>query len=166
MTFPSDIRGNAVFSECGNYRYALSRVWDTSLPAVMFIGLNPSTADATVNDPTVRRCIGFAHSWGYGTIYMMNLFAFRATNPKVMQAAERPIGPDTDVWLKRVWDRSKMHIAAWGANGGYLARDVFVPKKLDPHEIMLYCLGTTKGGMPRHPLYIKADTKPIPWIFR
>lgn len=83
---------SAIISECGKYRYSLSRIWDENKANVLFIMLNPSTADGDVDDPTIRRCIGFAKSWGYGGIYVGNLFAYRATDPKELLKVENPIG--------------------------------------------------------------------------
>jgi hypothetical protein len=88
---------DAVFSEDRFYRYLLRRIWDSDKPMIAFIGLNPSTADEINNDPTITRCITRAHDSGYGGIYMLNLFAFRATDPKVMKAFPRPIGPENDI---------------------------------------------------------------------
>lgn len=92
----------ATLSEDRKYRYTLTRIWDETKPKVMFIGLNPSTADETKDDPTIIRCINFAKSWGYGGLEMTNLFAFRATNPKVMKNEKEPIGKDNDTWLKKL----------------------------------------------------------------
>ena len=92
---------DAVLSECKKYRYMLRRVWDRTKPACLFIGLNPSTADATVDDPTIRRCVGFADSWGYGELVVGNLYAFRATKPKDMFNQDDPVGPFNDLWLKK-----------------------------------------------------------------
>ena len=93
------LKTGAIFSGCRTYRYTLWRSWDRDKGDVMFIGLNPSTADETLNDPTVRRCINYAKSWGYGGIYMANMFAFRATDPKEMKQAKDPIGYRNDFWL-------------------------------------------------------------------
>src|SRR5438309_1547537 len=85
---------SATISNCQQYRYRLSRCWDESLPACMFIMLNPSTADAKVDDRTIKRCMAYARAWGYGKLYVGNLFAFRATKPKNMKAASDPVGPN------------------------------------------------------------------------
>ena len=118
---------------------------------VVFIGLNPSTADATQDDPTIRRCIGFAKAWGYDSLCMVNLFAYRATDPKDMQRATDPIGAENDHHLKLVIDQADLVVAAWGGDGGFLGRSEEI-KLLFSKEI--YCLGKTKYGQPRHPLYI------------
>lgn len=106
------LRSDVVFSDCRKYRFALWRVWDDSLPRVMFIGLNPSTADESDDDPTLIRCIRYAKSWGYGGICMANLFAFRATDPKVMLSAKDPVGADNDRWLLELSQSSGLVVAA------------------------------------------------------
>ena len=148
---------DAVLSECKKYRYMLRRVWDRTKPACLFIGLNPSTADATVDDPTIRRCVGFADSWGYGELVVGNLYAFRATKPKDMFNQDDPVGPFNDLWLKKMGLSCEIIIAAWGANGALSVRGRDV-KKLMPAQ--MYHLGLTKAGQPKHPLYLKADTRP------
>ncbi len=145
----------AIFSSCRKYRYELWRWWDRSKPYAVFIGLNPSTADEINNDATVTRCIRFAQSWDYGGLCMMNLFAFRATKPYVMKACLYPIGDDNDEHLIMVTDKAGVVVAAWGTHGNHKNRDkevmAFIPN--------MWCLGTTKGGHPRHPLYLRKDTK-------
>lgn len=151
--------GTAVFSPCRTWRYSLTRVWDPKRDTVAFIGLNPSTADETVNDPTVRRCIGFARSWGYGQMIMLNLFGFRATDPRVMKRAADPVGPGNDAALRDLTDGIET-IAVWGAHGNWLKRDYHVLDLVGPVK----CLGTTKEGFPRHPLYLRADLVPEPYM--
>lgn len=141
-----------------NYRYALWRIWEQNAPYALFIGLNPSTADEREDDPTIRRCKRFAADWGYGAVYMANLFALRATDPKVMLAHDEPVGIDNDVWLQDLARGAGVIVCAWGAHGGYMQRDTKIMELLAAHDLM--CLGTTKEGKPRHPLYIKAD-KPL-----
>lgn len=148
----------AAFSPDRNYRYALWRRWEQNAPYALFIGLNPSTADEREDDHTIRRCKRFAADWGYGAVYMANLFALRATDPKIMLAHDEPIGPDNDVWLQDLARGAGVIVGAWGAHGGHMQRDERVMTLLDAHKLM--CLGTTKDGKPRHPLYIKAD-KPL-----
>src|SRR5208282_1252216 len=152
------------FSPDRVYRYTLWRDWPMldglerqgfgrDRAYAMFIGLNPSTADETKDDPTIRRCIRFAKDWGYGALCMTNLFAFRATDPKVMEAAKDPVGPDNDVWLVKESLKAGVVIAAWGTRSGNRGKDVFQLLERD-----VYCLGKTKEGHPRHPLYVRADT--------
>lgn len=124
---------------------------------MMFVGLNPSTADETQDDPTIRRCIAFAKAWGYAGLCMTNLFAFRATDPKDMRAAAEPIGPANDEHLRTLADGAGVIVAAWGANGTHLGRDVAVRKMLPA----LHCLALTKGGHPGHPLYLRKTLTPV-----
>lgn len=153
----SMITKSAIFSEDRSYRYALSRTWDRTKPFVLFVGLNPSTADENNDDPTIRRCINYAKSWGYGGLLMGNIFAFRATLPTDMKKATDPIGPENDKWLRKLSNASKITIGAWGNDGSFLNRsgDIFsiLPK--------IYCLKVNSSGEPSHPLYLKSSLKPI-----
>lgn len=149
---------SATFSACRTYRYALWRRWGRG-DYVMFIGLNPSTADETNDDPTIRRCIGFARAWGYGALCMANLFAFRATQPADMKRAADPVGAENDHVLRQLADQAGVVVAAWGAHGTYKGRDQSV-RLLVPD---LHYLRLTKDGHPGHPLYLPADLKPQRW---
>jgi hypothetical protein len=145
-------RKAAYLSPCREYRYALWRWWDESKLQCVFVGLNPSTADETADDPTIRRCIRFAHDWGYGSLCMINLFALRATKPSGMLKHPEPVGPENDVWIKRVSYAAGITVAAWGVPGAHCGRDREVALLLkDP-----YCLARTKDGFPGHPLYLPA----------
>lgn len=144
---------SAVFSPDRMYRYELRREWGPGL-RVAFIGLNPSTADETLDDPTIRRCIGFAKRWGAGSLVMLNLFAFRATDPRAMKAAHHPIGPENDKHIVQATRYVDVAVAAWGVHGSYLARDEEVLKLM---PVSPGALGFTKAGYPRHPLYVRAD---------
>lgn len=124
----------------------------------MFVGLNPSTADETQDDPTIRRCIAFAKSWGYAGLCMTNLFAFRATDPKDMMVAADPVGPENDGYLLALAGDTGVIVAAWGANGTHLGRDADVCKLLP----VLHCLALTKDGHPGHPLYLRKTLTPVP----
>lgn len=148
--------GDAIFSDDRRYRYALSRVWDPSKPMMMFIGLNPSTADETKLDPTMRRVVGFADREGYGGFWMGNLFAFRATDPLDMKASFEPVGPGNDDWLSTMARWCDVIVCGWGTHGGWLGRDEAVLKLLDGRQ--LKALKITAKGFPSHPLYLKADT--------
>ena len=149
----------ACIDETGAYRYKLSRRWNPDKPMVMFIMLNPSTADANVDDPTIRRCIGFAQSWGYGGLWVGNLFALRSPHPKDLLPADDPVGSQNDAALNSMADRSDLVVAAWSAEAAkFPAREAQVREMFGPR---LYCLATTKGGHPRHPLYLKGDLTPI-----
>ena len=150
------MKRTAILSPDRVYRYSLERRWEPG-KFCLFIGLNPSTADETQDDPTIRRCIRFARDWGYDALVMANLFAFRATNPSDMKVAPDPIGPDNDEHLKRLHGEAGITIAAWGAHGNFMGRSAIVTTIL--HN--MHCLDILKGREPKHPLYIKADTKPF-----
>ena len=139
------------------YRYTLSRTWDSTKPTVLFIGLNPSIADENIDDPTVTRCINFAKDWGYGTLLMANLFAFRSTYPKEIYLIDDPIGKDNDHYILECVKQSDLIIACWGNNGTYMDREKII-KELVPN---LYCLQKNKNGTPHHPLRLSRDINPI-----
>jgi hypothetical protein len=126
----------------------------------MFIGLNPSTADETVDDPTIRRCVAFAKAWGYGALCMANLFAFRATEPTDMKKAADPVGWENDAYLRRLAGEAGVVVAAWGTHGTYKGRDQSV-RLLVPG---LHYLRLTINGHPGHPLYLPASLRPQPWV--
>ena len=156
------MKKEAVISECGLYRYSLLRVWEEdeqSARLILFIGLNPSTADAEKDDPTIRRLIGFAKLWGYGGMLMGNIFAFRSTDPKRLVTCDDPVGEYNDRWLRVLADRAMMKVACWGIHGGLLDRQRQVLKFLSS----LYVFGLTLNGLPKHPLYLPARSWPIPW---
>lgn len=150
----------AQFSDCRKYRYALWRTWEKGGGHVLFVGLNPSTADEEVDDPTIRRCIGFAKRCGFGGIYMLNLFAYRATNPKeLMRAPVNPIGDDNNLYLRKYHQPQGLNIACWGNHGLLMNRADEVIELLGKES--LSCLGVTKTGQPKHPLYLPKDTNPM-----
>lgn len=154
----------AFFSTCRTWRYALWRRWGKrSGRFVAFIGLNPSTADETINDPTVTRCINYAKRWGFDGMYMLNMFAYRATDPNDMKAATDPVGPRHDEWLRVYANRCALVVAAWGTHGIYLNRNRTVISLFRREGIDLHCLGRTKDGHPKHPLYLRADLVPAPF---
>ena len=152
------MKNTAELTVCRKYRYALWRTWDSSKPYVLFVGLNPSTADENDDDPTLTRCINYSKLWGYGGVCMANLFAFRATDPRLMKKVKNPIGPENNIWLKKLANEAGLIIAAWGNDGSYLGRSEQV-KKILPK---LSCLKINKSGEPAHPLYQAADLQPIP----
>ena len=151
------MKTGAEFSDCKKYRYALWRHWDWQGHdnCVMFIGLNPSTADETEDDPTIRRCIRFAKDWGYGGLMMMNMFAFRATDPKKMKVARDPVGPGNDEAFGYRRTHAGLIVAAWGQHGSPARGEKICQLLASP----IYCLGRTKNGSPKHPLYLAADSK-------
>lgn len=148
---------DAYFSKCRKYRYVLWRIWDDSEPYAMFIGLNPSTADETQDDPTIRRCINFARDWGFGGLCMTNLFAFRATEPTVMMSTNYPVGSENNEQIKQYADKAGCIIAAWGNDGAHRERSKEVVAMLPD----LKCLKLNKTGEPAHPLYQPSSAKPI-----
>jgi len=156
------IQSEATFSPCRTWRYSLLRRWANGGDYAMFIGLNPSTADETQDDPTVRRCIRYAQSWGYSALYMTNIFAYRATDPKVMKGAFDPVGPDNDETLIRLAADAGIVVAAWGNHGTHHGRENVV-RHFARFVKRLHVLKLTKGGHPCHPLYLKADLKPKRW---
>lgn len=145
------------FSPDRFHRYALERRWGKG-PFIMFIGLNPSTADEERDDPTIRRCVGYAKAWGAGGLLMGNLFAWRATDPRELRTAWDPVGPDNDAWLSTMCERSIFVVCAWGANPLAPVRAEHALFFLDPRKTR--CLGRTKSGQPRHPLYLAKDLVP------
>jgi hypothetical protein len=181
---------SAVFSPCRTWRYTLTREWGllgcvggcradagaglhepeckTRLRTVTFIGLNPSTADETQDDPTVRRCIGFARSWGFDRMVMLNAFAFRATNPRRLRQADDPVGPANNHHLVEQASTADLVVAAWGNHAlwhplGIVTRQEEVKFLLAEFGVELHALGMTKLGAPKHPLYLRADLMPVPW---
>lgn len=159
------VRRAARISEDGRYRYTLVRRWGPE-PPLQFVMLNPSTADAEVDDRTIGRCVGFARDLGAGGILVVNLYAYRATKPVDLWRAEDPVGPDADLYLRAAARRSAIEgaatIAAWGVN----AKPDRVAHVLDLFANAggrLHALGLTKDGHPRHPLYLPATARPVPF---
>lgn len=157
------MESSAIISPCRRYRYELRRTWDSSLPKLMVVGLNPSTADAEQDDPTIRRCVGFAKRWGMGGLLMGNLYALRSTDPKLVRSSKTPIGPETDRYLVAMRREAALVLAAWGGSAGrprqHLQRCGEIACLLEP----LHCLVVNSDGSPKHPLYVRKDTDPIAW---
>lgn len=150
------MKSSALFSPNGGYRYTLRRQWAVGDPLV-FIGLNPSTADAERDDATVARCMLRARRLGYPGLLMLNVFALRSTDPAVLKHAGDPVGPENDRWLREAAAYDTLFVAAWGT--------LCPPERAREVEAMfppgrLWCLGRTKHGHPRHPLYVRSD-KPL-----
>ena len=156
----SGLISSAVISDCGTYRYRLTRIWDESKPVMAWVMLNPSTADGSTDDPTIRRCINFAKAWGYGGITVVNLYALRATDPKQLWQHQDPVGPDNDAELAKVAEQFPLVVLAWGSNAKP-ERTTVVLRILSRARGLCTVLGWTKGGEPRHPLYVRADTGPV-----
>lgn len=149
---------SAILSEDSKYRYMLSRQWAANERIVGFICLNPSTADAHLDDQTVRKCVRFAKSWGAGQLLLGNLFAFRSTDPRALKMVDDPIGSENDYWLDTIAERSDILVAAWGTHGELLNRNVEV---LDRLKGKLSALRLTKNGAPSHPLYLPEVLTPF-----
>lgn len=162
-----DSLSGAQFSECERYRYRLWRAWGTG-PRVLFLMLNPSTADEAKLDPTVRRCYGYAQDWGYDGFEVCNIFAYRATDPDDMKAQADPIGPFNDTIIASVARSIDLEggrvIAAWGVHGKYKNRSQRVQALLRVADVPLHYLRMTKTGEPNHPLYLPKDLEPQHWL--
>lgn len=180
------VSAGADISPDGRYRYRLWREWrgcashdnwrwlgakdggghELGEPkSCLFVMLNPSTADGETDDPTIRRCVGFAKAWRYDLLEVVNLFAHRATDPREilqMGDAAEPYGPRNQAVIERAAQDAGVIVCAWGAHGGHLGQDETVRGWLMDWGAPLMCLGTTKGGFPRHPLYVPSDTKLVP----
>lgn len=150
----------AYFSKCRKYRFALWRIWDDSKPLIMFIGLNPSTANEHEPDPTIKRVTKFAYKWGYGGFYMMNCFAFVTAYPKELFKPYAEI-EENDRWLKLISERCSEIIFAWGTfeAAKYRAEELC---EMFPNGKALV---VNKDGSPRHPLYVKGDIVPKKYNF-
>ena len=151
----------AIFSNCRKYRYALWRIWDHEQEQVLFIGLNPSAADETHNDPTIRRCIDFAQRWGFGGMYITNLFAYRHKSPAVLKKVKRPIGKENDYYLQKYAAQCTKVVLIWGNDGAFRDRNLEVLELIKNP----LCLKINKSGQPAHPLYLKKNLNPRPYVF-
>lgn len=158
-----DAASEAVYSDCEAYRYRLTRVWDGTGRRAGFVMLNPSTATEAQNDPTVERCERRARALGFGSFTVVNIFAWRDTDPRAMRAAADPIGPENDQAILDCARTADQIICAWGAHGAFLGRGPQVAALLRGVEKPLYHLGLSKEGHPKHPLYIPYSTTPILW---
>lgn len=156
----------ATLSEDRRYRYVLTRRWGNKPSGVTWIMLNPSTADAEVDDPTIRRCTSFTQRFGFDALVVVNCFAYRATDPAELLdvGAETAMGPDNGEWVRKACHQGSLIVAAWGALKPPLdvcARDI--AKIIKGGGYSLKCLGKTKDGSPRHPLYVRADAPLVDW---
>ena len=154
------MRKSAIISDCEKYRYELRRIWDSSRALVLFICLNPSTADHELEDRTSKVCVNYARRWGYGSLVIANLFAFRSTDISKLYLVNDPIGPENDMHLTRLCNEAGEIICAWGNDGGYKDRDVKIMSYLKNPK----CLVKLKSGRPGHPLYKSKALNPIPFI--
>ncbi|WP_459872090.1 DUF1643 domain-containing protein [Endothiovibrio diazotrophicus] len=153
----------ADFSDCGCYRYRLWRTWDAAPPAV-FVMLNPSTADALTDDPTIRRCRRYALEWGYGGLVVVNLFAWMATDPTEMLSAADPVGPCNDDHIISSVKDSGVVLCAWGNHGSHMDRAAKVHALIKSAGVDPMVLRLTKLHQPAHPLYLPSNLVPAQWI--
>jgi hypothetical protein len=153
--------GHAVFNEARTHRYLLCRRWSDG-PVMTWIMLNPSTADAFADDPTIRRCISFARREGCGGLRVVNLFALRATNPRELRKHPDPVGPCADQMID-AQAGGAYTVAAWGADATAIRRGRQVGRRLIAAGVSLSCLGVTSAGHPRHPLYVRSSALLTPW---
>lgn len=156
------ISTGAVLSECGTYRYRLWRRWGDGT-ALLFVMLNPSTADATADDATIRRCIRFAQAHGHGAVEVVNLYAYRATDPKDLRRAGYPVGPDNDEHTVAAAREAAEVCVAWGANVRDLERPQIVLPMLRKLGVSLQCLRITRSGFPQHPLMLPSSYRLQPF---
>ncbi len=161
-----DAASTAEYSPCLAYRYTLTRVWDAGGGRALFVMLNPSTATEVQNDPTVERCERRARALGFGAFRVCNIFAFRATDPRVMRAVADPVGPGNDAAILESAGWADRIVCAWGAHGAHLDRGPAVARLLRATGRPLFHLGLSKAGHPRHPLYIGYDRQPEPWAIQ
>lgn len=164
------MRGTAEFGARGVYRYRLTRVWDRGTPTVAWLMLNPSTATQVSDDNTIRRVIGFSQRWGYGVADVVNLFALRSRTPDDLMRCRDPVGPDNDEAITQTLSEADRVVVGWGNHGCLdnpltgVARHHEVVELIHETGRKVICLGLTKEGQPRHPLYLPSDTAPIPFI--
>ncbi len=156
------MQAHAEFSTCRNYRYALWRTWDDDLDKVLFIGLNPATADENKDDNTIKRCMSYAGQWGFGGVVVGNLFAYRTPSPKELMRQKDPVGVANDAWLKKLSVHASMVLAIWGNDGSFLDRDSKVVQLFSN----LMCLRITIAGRPHHTRGLPDGIKPIPYPYK
>ena len=156
MTPPPYLNASSALSPDGMYRYSLSRRLSSGDRTVLFVGLNPSTADATTDDPTIRRCIGFARSWGFDWLLMGNVYAFRSRDPNGLMLADDPVGPKNEQTLRRLTRRAELVVAAWGENRLHASAGRLAAWILSLEHTR--CLGENRDGSPKHPLYLRRET--------
>lgn len=153
----------AEFSACRRWRTLLWRCWDEARPIANFLMLNPSTADETVLDPTCTRAHDYARRWGYGTLLVTNVFAWRATDPGEMRAAADPVGAGNDAAILRAARSAQLVVCAWGNHGAHLDRAARVTRLLRQAGMTLHALRLNAGGEPAHPLYLPGTLRPRRW---
>ena len=152
MTNIACISRGAIIDETGQYRYSLSRVWNGALPTITWVMLNPSKATAVEDDPTLKKCMGFSARWGYGGLKVVNLFAWRATDPDALQTLLplQAVGSENDRHILEAASLASAIVVAWGNMGNLFQRDQAVLKLLENFQI--HCLGVTNSRQPKHPV--------------
>lgn len=160
--FP-DEKSRCVFSACRTWRYRLGRVWNPlNKKRILWIMLNPSTADEHKNDPTITRCIGFSKDWGFGGLEVCNIFAYRSTDPIPLYGVSDPVGLENDAYILEALGECDTVVVAFGDHGELNHRGADVIKLIKDHVGEVFCLKKNKSGMPVHPLYQPANSKLIP----
>ena len=157
----------AIFSPCMTYRYTLTREWADG-QCVVWMMLNPSTATAEIEDPTIRRCIGFSKLWGYGRLIVLNLFGLRSTDPRGLTQFADPVGLDNDFHIGRSLGQAGEIVCAWGCRQHLKASPVLSGRpaavvKMIPSGIPVMCLGYRSDGAPRHPLMVPYTAPCVPF---
>lgn len=155
------MKSGAEFSACGAYRYTLWRQWDPMLSTCLFIMLNPSTADADKDDPTVAKCGRYARAWGYGRLEVRNIFALRSTNPNALYSAADPVGPGNNDAILSAARTAELVVCAWGVHGELHRRGREVLSLLAEERVVPHALAITQCGEPGHPLYLPGKAKPV-----
>ncbi len=158
-----DAASVALYSDCENYRYALTRVWAGKGSKVLFVMLNPSTATEVQNDPTVERCERRARALGFGAFRVCNIFAWRATDPREMRRQSDPVGPENDATITEGCHWADEIVCAWGTHGEHMNRGEDVERLMRGTGLPLKHLGLSKAGHPKHPLYIGYRVQPETW---
>ena len=154
----------AIFDQTHTHRYLLTRTWDSEKKSVLFIMLNPSTANGETNDPTIRRCINFAKAWGYGSLEVVNLFSLVSSDPKKLLTVKNSIGEDNDSFILEAADSADKIIVAWGAFPEARRRAAKVLNMLSEMGCEAHCLGMSRGGQPKHPLYLPKDVGVVRYV--
>lgn len=166
LSLAQDQAKTATISPCGRYRYSLGRRWVENSALVLWVMLNPSTADHEKDDPTIAKITKFTKRFGYGAFAVVNLYAYRATDPKAMFAAQKSgvdiVGPDNDKWIAEIADESRVIIVAWGANAEWSRVRKAMPF-IDSVNLGVDCLSVTKSGHPGHPLYLPDCSERMDW---
>ena len=152
------LENDAVISECGKYRYLLRRTWDHNRPRALLVMLNPSTADATLDDATIRSCVRLLNGQGYGSMEVVNVYAYRATDPSELAKQADPFGPCNEATVAAAVARCDVVVCAWGAYPPAREHARRILNEARSRRPAVYCFGKTKAGAPKHPLYIKSGT--------